>query len=617
MTLRRVAVAVVIVLIALPAVLTGALWLALRTSTARHYAEAAVERATGHELHIGGRVRIVPSLIPTLAVDDVALLNPPGFSGPYLAHARQVRARVALLPIVHGVVEVRTLRVLGPEVKLEVNEAGQGNWQRPPAPASATPAAPGGGPRLTVSLRRVEVADGALAWSSFGRSFRVNVSALTAELGSSGAPITFTATVNGPEATASVQGRLADPDVRRGLDATVIAQIGDLAALVPGAPALRDLALRASVTDPDGLDRGITVGNLSATAPQGDLGGTATVSWQLRPALRGALRSKRLDADGLLALAKHNAPPPVTASAPPPATPPPAPAARRLIPNTPLPVAGLRAADAELSYGADALRLGGTEFHQVQAGIHLTNGTLRLDPVTAASPGGPLQGRATLDGAAVPPRLALNLVAPSLDLAAFVPGAAGAVSVNADLTGQGTTWREVAAGLGGEADVTAVDGQIDLGKLGALGTALHRAGVPVTLSGQAHLRCLAVRALASGGSAALSPVVLDAGRLGLRGDGQVNLGDEALDLHLRAALQVGPAAAEVPIHVSGTLAEPEVTAERVSGRLSLSITGAEAPDACVPALAAARGGRPGPEPASSPAQPRAERPADLLRELLR
>ncbi len=112
-------------------------------------------------------------------------------------------------------------------------------------------------------------------------------------------------------------------------------------------------------------------------------------------------------------------------------------------------------------------------------------------------------------------------------------------------------------------------------------------------------------------------MVLDAGRLWLRGEGQANLGDEALDLHLRAALRVGPASAEVPIHVSGTLASPKVEAERVSGRFSLSIAGAETPDACGPALAAARGGRPGPEPASPPAQPRAERPADLLRELLR
>ncbi len=319
----------IVVLLAAPLVLTGALWLAVRTSTARHYAEAAVERATGHALHIGGPVRIVPSLIPTFAVDDVALLNPPGFSGPYLAHARQVRARVALLPLVRGVVEVRTLRVLGPEVKLEVNAAGQANWQRPPAPAPANPAAPGGGPRLTVSVRRVEVANGALSWSSPGRAFRANVPALTAEIGASGAPVTFAGTVTGPEATASIQGKLADPDARRGLDATVSAQVADLAALVPGAPALHGVAVQASFTDPDGLDQGITIGNLSATVPQGDLGGTVALSWQPRPALRGALRSKRLDADALLALVEHNAPPitapPTTAPAPPPTAPPPGP----------------------------------------------------------------------------------------------------------------------------------------------------------------------------------------------------------------------------------------------------------------------------------------------------
>ncbi len=150
--------------------------------------------------------------------------------------------------------------------------------------------------------------------------------------------------------------------------------------------------------------------------------------------------------------------------------------------------------------------------------------------------------------------------------------------------------------------------------------ALHHAGVPVSVSGQAQLRCVALRAAAAGGIAMLDPVLLDAGRFGLRGDGRADLRDETLDLHLRALVRLGPADAEVPLHVTGTLAAPKVAAEAVGGRFGLMAAG-HARDDCGPALAQARGGRPGPEPAPlanpPPASGRAKRPADLLRSLLR
>lgn len=622
MTLRRAALIVLIVLLAVPSTLAGALWFALQTDLARHRAEAAVERATGHALRIAGAVHITPSLVPTLAVDDVALLNPPGFSRPALAHARRVEARVALLPLLRGRVEVRNVRVFGLDAKLEVNAAGQRNWQRPPAPPPAAAPPPSERRRFTLALRRVELANAALVWSSPGHAFQVNLPDLTADLGQTGAPLAVAATViSGAAATARLQATLADPETPRGLDALLSVQVPDLAALLPGAPPLHDVTLTAHLADPDGLEHGIAIRDLTASFPQGDIAGDLTASWQPRPVLRGNLRSKRLDADALLATLRERSPAPVPAAAPPSPPSAPAPARKRLIPDTPVPVAGLRAADAELTYGADALRLGRTEFHAVQVGIHLANGALRLDPVTATSPAGPLQARAALDAGAAPPRLSLALVTPSLDLGVLMPGAAGAVSINADLNGQGATWRAIAAALGGDADLTAVDGQLDLGKLGALSEVLRRAGVPAALSGEASLRCLALRAAASSGTATLDPLVLDAGRLALNGTGQVNLGDESLDLHLRATVRAGPANAAIPVHVTGTLAEPKVEAEKIGGRFGLRVAGAPTADACGPALAAARGGRPGPEPAAPPSggpnQPRSAKPADLLRSLLR
>ena len=762
--LRRLIVVLIVALIAVPLVLAGVVWVALDTGALRAWAEAAVERATGHVLRIAGTVHIAPSLAPTLAVADVALLNPPGFSRPDLAHARWIKARVALLPLLRGKIEVRHLHFVGLDAKLEVNAAGQGNWQRPPVPAPTTPAVPSESRRFALVLRQIEVDDGVLAWSGPGGPLRLDVPRLsaagkdtlqlagtvrvgavalqvqgavastapwpayvaltgqgvslalhaqggevggappqvsvtgaldtaaldprltmlgevkldvawspgTAHLHAEAAPFTLGAGLRveqlaldapalnqpvraravltgaatlslsaetGPPAamlagtplpvavaawgqggTARLQGTLSDPKALRGLDATLSAQIADLAALAPGAPPLQDAELTAHLTDPAGLSQGVAIQTLSASVPHSDLAGNLTVSWQPRPALRGALRSKHLDADALLALLREHPAPAAPAANPGPAAPTPTPPRTRLIPDTSVPVTGLREADADLAYTADAVLLRGTEFHAVRAHIGLANGALQLDPLTATSPGGPVQARAVLDAAASPPRLSLALHAPSLDLAAILPGSTGTVVTNADLNGQGATWREVAASLNGEADLTGVDGQLDLDALVFLREALHRAGVPAAVAGKAPLRCVAFRAVATSGIATLNPILLDAGRFGLRGDGRVDLRDEVPDLHLRALVRFGPADAEVPLRITGTLAQPKVAAEAVGGRFGLMPAG-HTRDECGPALADARGGRPGPEPAPLPNPPpalgRAERPADLLRSLLR
>ena len=450
---------------------------------------------------------------------------------------------------------------------------------------------------------------------------RLSLSAETAPPAAmfAGTPIPIAIAASGQGGSARLQGTLADPKALRGLDATLSAQVADLSALAPGAPPLRDASLAARVKDSAGLFHGVTLQDLSASGANSDLAGNVTVAWQPRSALRGTLRSKRLDADALLTLLREHSSPTASALAPGVGRSP-TPIPTRLIPDTPVPGVGLQGADADLTYAADMLLLHDVEFHTVLAHIGLANGTLQLNPLTAASPGGPVQARAVLNTAASPPRLSLALHAPNFSLAGVLPRAAGTVVVNADLDGEGATWRQVTATLSGEANLTGVDGELDLGALGFLRKALERTGLPVSLSGQAHLRCIAVRAVAAAGVATVNPLLVEAGEFGLRGEGRVDLRDEVPDLHVRALVSLGPADAEVPLRVTGTLAQPKIAAEAVGGRFGLMPV-KHARDECGPALADARSGHPGPEPAPysvpSPAPRRAERPIDLLRSLLR
>lgn len=174
---------------------------ALNTPPIRATIQDAVQRATAHEARITGRFAVVWSLTPTVGVDDVALLNPPGFSRPDLLTIRHVEASIALLPLLQGRVEIPTLSIVAPDLLLERDATGRANWQTRPPPTttpSPDPAAPR--PRTPTEIHRVQVSEGRLEFHG--------VPALqipTLELAPSGGPISGTLLYNG--VTLALAGR--------------------------------------------------------------------------------------------------------------------------------------------------------------------------------------------------------------------------------------------------------------------------------------------------------------------------------------------------------------------------------------------------------------------------
>ncbi len=126
----------------------------------------AVRRSTGRELTIAGSVGLTWSLVPTVALRDVSLSNPPGLSRPAMAHAAQLDVRIALLPLLSRRVEVRGLTLVEPDILLERDAAGRPNWQftPPAAPAGAPGAAARPAARMEVAVDAVRVLDGRIGW---------------------------------------------------------------------------------------------------------------------------------------------------------------------------------------------------------------------------------------------------------------------------------------------------------------------------------------------------------------------------------------------------------------------------------------------------------------------
>ncbi|HTQ71358.1 MAG TPA: AsmA family protein [Acidocella sp.] len=261
---------------------------------------AAVQKATGRTLTIGGPIQLHPSLTPTLAASDLSLANPDGFADPSLLTLDQVQAQIALLPLLRHRVDILNLKLVGPKLYLERDAAGQADWNfktaPPPGAAAAAPApAHAKAPfHYKIALEAVELDNGQIVLRSQGpgqpRIIQLTrltgrAESLSTPLQLSGsaalgnAPLTLEGIVGPVErltgtgsapwpvdlslgfagATAKLQGQVTRPQTARGYDLTLTAAIPALetlgAALPPGwlgglaLPPVHNLTATARITD--------------------------------------------------------------------------------------------------------------------------------------------------------------------------------------------------------------------------------------------------------------------------------------------------------------------------------------------------------------------------------
>jgi AsmA protein len=258
----------------------------------------AVRAATGRDMALRGPLSLRLAMQPTLRAVDVGLSNPAGASRLEIATLAAVEAKIALWPLLRGRVEVISLVLSQPDILLEANEAGVGNWKMG-APAVVVPAMPNAGeavasgaapPRLRVDEVRVEGGKVALRSASGTRSMGIGTLraaalegagpisvvgdvivegrdvAVSAELGSlalllgesSGRwPAQIVARLGG--ARLSVSGDIATPLEGRGYHFGVEASMPDLApfakALGVALPSVQDVVIAARLDDAAGSAR--------------------------------------------------------------------------------------------------------------------------------------------------------------------------------------------------------------------------------------------------------------------------------------------------------------------------------------------------------------------------
>ncbi|MGH7249324.1 MAG: AsmA family protein, partial [Pseudomonadota bacterium] len=261
---------------------------------------AAIEKATGRSLSLNGPLSLGISLLPTISAANVALANPPGFSRPEMATLARLDARVALLPLLSGRIEIRRLVLVRPDIAIEIDGAGQSNLSFAPvgpvaahaAPglAEPAPAAAGAVKPVAIDIQAIGIQNGKLSWQDdrSGRHGVLVLRSFSAASEAAGGPLAIAAdgdyggihfTLEGTagplsrlttsdtatpwpvqlavvagSARVSVAGSLTNPTAGRGyqleLNAT-LPTLEQLAPLLPGAklPALHGIVVSAHLAD--------------------------------------------------------------------------------------------------------------------------------------------------------------------------------------------------------------------------------------------------------------------------------------------------------------------------------------------------------------------------------
>lgn len=577
------------------------------------------EEATGRKLTLAGEIYLdIWTLTPSIAIDDVSFANAPWGSQPEMATLKRLEVRVAILPLLDKQLEVQRFVLVEPKILLETDASGKGNWQfetKGAVPAEQ-PAEPGGGQMAgQFTVHELSIEDGLLTYrdGKTKKETTIGLKSFTASAESTSSPLNFEidgeynkapfqaegtigslADFQSPKqpfpvdikaeaggAKVTLNGSVAQPTAATGIDLNLTVKgdtLADLAVFAPGVPDLGPYSLSGHVGDSKG---DINITKLAAKLGKTDLAGNVTLVKADKPTIRADLTSEVVDVVELQkAAAQAKGGSGEAAPAPAPAKQP----GGKMFSDAPLPLDGLKAANADVKLSAKKLVIEGPEVTNVNVALTLTNGKLSIKPLTMDVLGGNISTDTSVDAAAAKPAVAVNATVKELDLATLVKqmkineDLSGKLNFEGNIAGAGASVAQIMAGLNGKTYLWMNDARLDNTLLKIVMADLAKA---VVGSGDASkINCLVSRFEIVNGLATSKILVMDTESVTIYGKGTVNLATEQLDLYLdpspKAAAVVDVA---IPVSITGPLSKPNVTpevmaaAKKLGGALGGVVTG--------------------------------------------
>ncbi len=240
-----------------------------------------------------------------------------------------------------------------------------------------------------------------------------------------------------------------------------------------------------------------------------------------------------------------------------------------LIPVIPLPVAALRAADANIKISIGQIVQNGNNMGAMDTTVNLNNGVLHAAPLKLTYGGNTFNSDITLDGRGNTAALTANITSPQLDYGKLLSElkmtdrvqGIGALTLN--FSGSGSDLRQVMANSRGTFTLTSNQGKFDTGILfdnvgSVISTVLPNMNIPKT----ANLQCADFTFTGANGVWSTTQSAADADTVALTMTGDANLGNEALNLKTTPAIKNTKYGSIIPtLKIAGDLAHPHVTSD--------------------------------------------------------
>jgi hypothetical protein len=532
-----------------------------------------VRDATGRELAIHGGAEIKLALAPKLVIDDVSLGNAAWGASPQMLTAKRIEAEVALLPLLGRRIDVVRFALIEPTISLETDGKGNGNWQ-----FAGTQGTDGGGVRSPNSLAfgDLVINNGTMTYRDGGTGKVTNIAIETLSLHS-----------RDPQSPISAQFRGKVDDIA----VSVEGDLGPLDALLqrrwPYPVTLQGEVngQKASVSTKMSIDGG-RIGLDAMTLKTG----ASTLTGEMA-IVQKAPRSKIGFRFAAPSFALSDLPPAgaavraVAAAG--------AASAKHGLGDEPLPVALLRAVDAEGEVSIGQLTLaGGSRLDHLLVQIKLEDGRLDMPTLQASIFGGTVAADMSLDTVHQPsPSLGLRAQMKGMDLGALLAAAGarrevrgGRTDVRIDIAASGSTprqWESTMSGtvvaLVGPATLvnTKVDLALPLNKLGATVNPFHNVD-PST-----ELQCAVIRLPLHNGVAEIEhSIAVETKKFGATASGKVDFRTQTLDLAIRPQIRQG-APLDIPqvadlVRFRGPFASPTVAIDSVAAAATIGRIGAAA-----------------------------------------
>jgi uncharacterized protein involved in outer membrane biogenesis len=555
----------------------------------RDLVQQRMKAATGRDLVIAGDIGASLSLSPRLSARQVSFRNAPWSDLPQMASLDEIEAEVALLPLLSGEIRIKDVVLRGGQVVVETNKEGVGNWVLDLAPQTAPPdsaTTASGLPRIdrmTIEDVTLLYRDGAsgvrqtLAVQRFtaedapGTGIRIAVKGAWNErplelAGTTGAPRQFT---EGPlpfnlqgklsDVALELRGEIGDPTTFSGLSLDVtssgpsLAALGNILGIELPNSAPYTLDMRVS-----GGEGKFTFSDVQAKVGASDAAGNLVldVSRDVTE-LTATLASTRLDfkdlgldESGETAASNSDG---------------------RLFSAEPWPLDWLKAIEGDLTWPVGTLVRGGASASDVAFAVGVKNGAATLKYVKAHIEGGTINGSGALKPGKASPVLAAKLTASGIQSAPLLSMmglqdvlTVGRVNVGMDVSGPGTSLRDLMAGLNGQATFATGEGQVRNSFARLLLANLFGLLTPLGGDGS-RISCIAGNFDIKQGIATTRGTVVDTPGATVVGAGNIDLRNERIDMRVDPkSKDLNLSAIAVPVRVTGPLVSPSVIPDPVA-----------------------------------------------------